>query len=132
MLPVPAEVGKNINIAMGPKSMTKQEDSKTSEGARALEDIQEFSSRLTYGKLALGQGPPFSVTIRNITDDETKDKLRQILGEMGLDANQFGPGMDLGQVLVGQINEYCAIFLAHKLRDLNVDIEMGPSDSIET
>ena len=95
-----------------------------------LEDIQQFSTHLTYGQLSLGQGPPFAVAIRNIRDEETKNELRRLLGEMGLEVGDFEQGLALGSLLVGQINEYCAIFLAHKLRNLDVEIELGLASSI--
>ena len=103
---------------------------KQSDLQATLEDIQQFSTHLTYGRLSLGQGPPFAVAIRNIRDEKTKNELRRLLGEMGLEVSDFEQGLTLGSVLVGQINEYCAIFLAHKLRNLNVEIELGLSSSI--
>lgn len=95
-----------------------------------LEEVQKFSTHLTYGQLSLGQGPPFAVAIRNIKDEETKNELRRLLGETGLEVSHFEQGLALGSILVGQISEYCAIFLAHKLRNLDVEIELGPSVSI--
>ena len=78
----------------------------------------------------MGQGPPFAVAIRNISDEDTKNELRRILGEVGLETEHFEQGLAFGQILVGQINEYCAIILAHKLRKLDVEIELGLAAAI--
>ena len=97
---------------------------------KTIDEIQQLSSPLTHSQLALGQGPPFAVAIRNISDEDTKSELRRILGEVGLETEHFEQGLAFGQILVGQINEYCAIILAHKLRKLDVEIELGLAAAI--
>ncbi|MCY4644052.1 MAG: hypothetical protein OXB88_05485 [Bacteriovoracales bacterium] len=102
-----------------------------------LKDIQKMTDRVAYGPLSLGLGPTFSVAVRSIGDEETKEELKHLLTEVGLDVGQFERGLSHGQILIGQINEYCAILLAHKLRNLRVDVEVGlsgevhPSDSYD-
>ena len=88
-----------------------------------LDGLNKMANQTTFGELSIAQGPPFSVVASQIRDENTKEKLRAILCDFGLDPQQFEKGLSMGKILIPQLSEYCAILLVHQLRNLNLDIE---------
>ena len=93
-------------------------------------EIQTVTADPAHSRFSSERGPSFSIVIRNIEDEEIKEEIKHLLTTIGLKIDPFERGLALGQVLIGQISEYCAIFLAHKLRNLDVDIKFGLSEQI--
>lgn len=99
-----------------------------------FKEIKEFASHLSYGDVALGGNPPFSIVLKNIQYVEDAEDILIILKEHGIvkDDNEesFRKSLQRGILLVSHISEYSAIFLCHKLRRFNLDVLMGLSDEI--
>lgn len=97
-------------------------------------DLKSFGENITYGKVSIGGNPPFSLILKNITYQEDATYIKEILEEHGFlndDSRQdIEKGIENGSLLISQISEYCAIFLAHKFRRLNLDLQCGLSEEI--
>ena len=99
-----------------------------------FEDLKKFANSLSYGDVSSPGNPPFSLVIKDIRyTDDAQDILR-ILREHGLinpeNEKDFSTGLEQGAILIGQLSEYSAIFLAHRLRRFDLDISIGLSDEI--
>lgn len=99
-----------------------------------FEDLRQFAERISYGAVAQGGNPPFSLVLRGIRYQEDADDIQIILREHGLvsDDNQqsIEQGLANGSLLISQISEYSAIYLAHKFRRFDLDVIVGLSDEI--
>ncbi len=105
---------------------------------KAPEDFKEvktFAQNFSHSELPSGGNPPFSIIVKNITLKEEADDILALLREYKIatkeNENELIRSLDLGTILIPQINEYLAILLTHKLRRYNFDIEMGLSDQIQ-
>jgi uncharacterized protein YbjQ (UPF0145 family) len=101
-----------------------------------FQDVQQYAQQVTYGKITTGGNPPFSIMIKNIKYQQDARDILIFLKEFGL-ADQksepiFKKNMESGQCLIGQIPEYAAIILVHKIRRFDLDIIMGPSEEIKS
>jgi len=99
-----------------------------------FEDLRQFAERISYGAVAQGGNPPFSLVLRGIRYQEDAEDIQIILKEHGLvsDDNQqsIEQGLANGSLLISQISEYSAIYLAHKFRRFDLDVIVGLSDEI--
>lgn len=99
-----------------------------------FQDIKEFASNISYGDVAMGGNPPFSIILKDITYREDVDDILQILREHGLlkenSEEAYRKSLERGTLLISHIGEYSAIYLCHKLRRFQVDILMGLADDI--
>ena len=106
----------------------------TSTARENFKDIQNFGQNITHGKIKTGGNPPFSVLVRDIKYKEDSDDIAIILKEYSIlnDENStlINQSLSQGTLLIPQISEYAAIFLAHKLRRFHCDIQVGLSDEI--
>lgn len=97
-------------------------------------DLREFGKSFTYGNITLGGNPPFSILIRNVKFSEDADEIMRLLSEHDLlkDGQKeiYQRGLSNGSILISQLSEYSAIYLAHKLRRLDVELSIGLSDEI--
>lgn len=97
-------------------------------------DVKDFATRMSYGVVAAGGNPPFSLILKNIKFKEDADDILRILKEHGLatDLNEedYQKGLDTGSVIISQVSEYAAIILAHKFRRFDLDILVGLSEEI--
>jgi uncharacterized protein YbjQ (UPF0145 family) len=83
--------------------------------------------------MATEGNPSFSVLIKNVRYLEDVNDIVILLKELGLltDAEeQTKNRLMRGMLLVPRISEYAAIYLAHKLRRFDIDIQIGLSDEI--
>ena len=96
--------------------------------------MKSFAQSVTYGAMAQGGNPPFSVMLRNIKFKEDCDDINLILKDHGLvtpeSEQDIKTGLNHGSLLLSQLSEYCAIFLAHKLRRFDLEIQIGLSDEL--
>ncbi|CBW26348.1 conserved hypothetical protein [Halobacteriovorax marinus SJ] len=105
-----------------------------SDRSEKFEDVKSFAKNITYGKIAQGGNPPFSVILRNVKYEEDAEDILIILREHEL----VGPDTEVamqqslegGSLLISQISEYAAIYLTHKFRRFDLDIQMGLSDEL--
>lgn len=99
-----------------------------------FKDLNEFAKNISYGDVAAGGNPPYSIILKNIQFKEDAEDILIILRDHNLadDSNEdtFREALDNGSVLISQISEYSAIYLAHKFRRFNVDIQMGLSEEL--
>lgn len=99
-----------------------------------FQDVRRFSENITYGNVALGGNPPFSIVLKKIKYHEDGEAITSILEEHGLinDSNRQVMTMSIehGTLLLSQLSEYAAIYLCHKLRRFNLEILMGLSEEI--
>lgn len=99
-----------------------------------FQDLRRFSENITYGNVALGGNPPFSIVLKKIKYHEDGESIISILEEHGLinDQNRQVMSMSIehGTLLLSQLSEYAAIYLCHKLRRFNLEMMMGLSEEI--
>ena len=99
-----------------------------------FEDLRQFAERISYGAVAQGGNPPFSLILRGIRYQEDAEDILIILREHGLvsDDNEqsIEQGLANGSLLISQISEYSAIYLAHRFRRFDLDVLVGLSDEI--
>ena len=77
--------------------------------------------------------PSFSVLLKNIRYLKDVNDILALMKELGLMSDpeeQIRQRLMRGHLLVPRISEYAAIFLAHKLRRFDIDIQVGLSDEI--
>ncbi|MBH48166.1 MAG: hypothetical protein CME71_08350 [Halobacteriovorax sp.] len=102
--------------------------------AQNFEDLRQFAERISYGAVAQGGNPPFSLILRSIRYQEDAEDILIILREHGLvsDDNEqsIEQGLANGSLLISQISEYSAIYLAHRFRRFDLDVLVGLSDEI--
>lgn len=99
-----------------------------------FKDLNEFGNAISYGQVTAGGNPPFSIVLRKIKYLEDSERIIEILREHGLcdESNEgdFQQGLNNGSMLVSQLNEYSAIYLAHKFRRFDLEILVGLSDEV--
>jgi uncharacterized protein YbjQ (UPF0145 family) len=99
-----------------------------------FEDVKSFAKNITYGKIAVGGNPAFSVILRNVKFEEDAEDIIILLREHGVldESNEesMQQSLESGSLLISQISEYAAIFLTHKFRRFDLDIQMGLSDEL--
>jgi uncharacterized protein YbjQ (UPF0145 family) len=97
-------------------------------------DVKKFAENMTYGNLSQGGNPPFSIILKNVKYTEDQKDILNILDEHGLlegnNKSIFEKGLENGAILIGQLSEYSAIFLSHKLRRFDISILVGLSEEI--
>ena len=98
-----------------------------------FEDLKKFSESSSFTGMATEGNPSFSVLIKNVRFIEDVNDIVSLLKELGLlidPEEQVKTRLMRGTLLVSRISEYAAIFLAHKLRRFDIDIQVGLSDEI--
>ena len=96
-------------------------------------DIKQFSESSSFTGMATEGNPSFSVLIKNVRYLEDVNDIIILLKELGLLSDteeQTKNRLMRGMLLVPRISEYAAIYLAHKLRRFDIDIQLGLSDEI--
>jgi uncharacterized protein YbjQ (UPF0145 family) len=90
-------------------------------------DLKKFAESSSFTGMAVEGNPSFSVLIKNVRF------ILSLLKELKLvidQEEQTKARLMRGVLLVPRISEFAAIFLAHKLRRFDVDIQVGLSDEI--
>ena len=99
-----------------------------------FEEVKQFAKNISYGIVAAGGNPPYSLIIKNIKFKEDAEDILIILREHGLinqgNEETMKQGLDNGSVLISQISEYSAIFLAHRMRRFDVELLVGLSEEL--
>ena len=99
-----------------------------------FEDVKSFAKNITYGKIAIGGNPAFSVILRNIKFEEDAEDILILLREHDIinaeNEETMTQSIEAGSLLISQISEYAAIYLTHKFRRFDLDIQMGLSDEL--
>ncbi len=112
----------------------QQEATPKAQQRETFKDLNEFGNAISYGQVAAGGNPPFSIVLRKIRYLEDSERIIEILREHGLcdESNEadFQQGLNNGSMLISQLNEYSAIYLAHKFRRFDLEILVGLSDEV--
>ncbi|EQC46331.1 heavy metal-binding domain-containing protein [Bacteriovorax sp. Seq25_V] len=98
-----------------------------------FKDVKEFAKNISYGSVQVGGNPAFSILLKDLLSEDVHDSILAILNEHGLlgdNESIYKQSMMLGNLLIAQISEYSAIYLASKLRKYCVDIQVGLSEDI--
>lgn len=98
-----------------------------------FEDLKKFSESSSFTGMATEGNPSFSVLLKNVRYIEDVNDIVSLLRELGLlmdPEEQVKSRLMRGMLLVPRVSEYAAIFLAHKLRRFDIDIQVGLSDEI--
>jgi uncharacterized protein YbjQ (UPF0145 family) len=96
-------------------------------------DIKKFAENSSFTGMGAEGNPSFSVLIKDVRYIEDVNDILGMLKELELlsdSEEQVRSRLMRGQLLVPRISEYAAIFLAHKLRRFDIDIQIGLSDEI--
>lgn len=99
-----------------------------------IQEVANFSANINAGAIGHGGNPPYSILIRNIRFEEDAEDIKILLREVGLltqeNDKDISKSLETGNLLLSQISEFAAIFLAHKLRRFSGDLSMGLSEEI--
>ncbi len=102
-------------------------------------DVKNFAESLTFGQVRIGGNPAFSIKLSGIYKN-SQEQVKNLLQEHKLvdDERSIDLAIDLGELLIAQISEYSAVYLASKLKhmakEISIDLaeEIHHSDSYET
>lgn len=107
-----------------------------------FQEVRNFGNAISYGHVTTGGNPPFSIILSNIKYKEDAEDIMIILREHQLVNDStldiIEQGLKRGHVLISQISEYSAIYLAHRFRRFDLDLKIGlshelhPSKSYDT
>lgn len=98
-----------------------------------FEDLKKFAESTGFTGMGAEGNPSFSVLLKNVRYIEDVNDILSLMKELNLlsdSEEQLKARLMRGHLLVPRISEYAAIFLAHKLRRFDIDIQVGLSDEI--
>lgn len=117
-----------------PYIAAKEDDGPTTSGPQDFGDVKQFAQSLSYGPVKSVGNPPYALLIKKIKYKEEARDIYDLLEEFGIinsdNASVFEKGLELGQLLVGQLSEYAAVYLAHRLRRFDLEIHLGLNEEI--
>ncbi|HXH30210.1 MAG TPA: hypothetical protein VNJ01_05305 [Bacteriovoracaceae bacterium] len=99
----------------------------------SFSELKTFAESSSFSQSTSEANPSFSVLIRDVRFIEDVNDIVIILKELNLvtDSEEVMKGRLMrGSLLVPRISEFAAIFLAHKLRRFDIDLQLGLSDEI--
>lgn len=99
-----------------------------------FQDLRDFGNAISYGMVKTGGNPPYTLILRNIKYHEDAEDIMILLREHGLVSEEneeiTEQGLQNGHLLISQISEYSAIYLAHRMRRFDVEIRIGLSEQL--
>ncbi|GAB4023786.1 MAG: hypothetical protein Fur0010_26990 [Bdellovibrio sp.] len=99
-----------------------------------FQDIRNFGESLSFGTVAHGGQPPFTIKATGIVFKEDAEDIMIILREHEIvnDENEkdYLQMLEHNSLLISQISEYSAIYLSHRLRRFRMQLSVGLSDEI--
>jgi hypothetical protein len=98
-----------------------------------FEDVKKFAENSVFSAMRAEGNPSFSLLIKDVRYIEDVNDIIILLRELELlgDSEENTKARLMrGNLLVPRISEYAAIFLAHRLRRFDVDIQVGLTDEI--
>lgn len=99
-----------------------------------FQDLRDFGNAISYGMVKAGGNPPYTLILRNVKYREDAADIMILLREHGLvteeNENLTEQGLQNGHLLISQISEYSAIYLAHRMRRFDVQIRIGLSEQL--
>jgi uncharacterized protein YbjQ (UPF0145 family) len=112
------------------KTFAPSPDFKTPE---EFKDLKTFAENSSWTGSSAEGNPSFSILLKNVRYIEDVNDILSILKELGLLSDpeeQVRARLMRGHLLVPRVSEFAAIFVAHKLRRFDIDIQVGLSDEI--
>lgn len=116
-----------------PTPVYQSEPTQTYKAPETFEDLKKFAESSSFTGMGAEGNPSFSVLVKNVRYIEDVNDILTLLKELKLMSDseeQVKNRLMRGHLLVPRISEYAAIFLAHKLRRFDIDIQVGLSDEI--
>lgn len=98
-----------------------------------FKDVKTFAESSAFSSVSAEGNPSFSILLKNVRYIEDVNDIVTILRELSLLADsedQVKGRLMRGHLLIPRISEFAAIFVAHKLRRFDIDIQVGLSDEI--
>lgn len=98
-----------------------------------FEEVKKFAENSSFTGMGVEGNPSFSVLIKNVRFIEDVNDIISLMRELQLlmDTEEAVKSrLSRGHLLIPRISEYAAIFLSHKLRRFDIDIQVGLSDEI--
>ncbi|MGE3610197.1 MAG: hypothetical protein AB7I27_11460 [Bacteriovoracaceae bacterium] len=98
-----------------------------------FEDVRKFAESTSFTPSQVEANPSFGLLLKNIKYSEDVEDILSIIKEYKLlnDSEEVVKSrLQRGRLFIPRISEYAAIFLSHKLRRFDLDIQMGLSDEI--
>lgn len=125
-----ADVGSDDSFHMEPAGSAPASDS--APAPSTMEQVRNFSEKVTPGSPVVEAAFPFSVLIDGKLTADEQEKLLDTLSrhDMGIREMDLEPQLEAGRILIPRISEYAAILLVQALRSANADIRMAPADEI--
>lgn len=111
----------------------KPQETETYKMPENFGDLKTFSENTSFTGEGTEANPSFSVLIKNVKYTEDVEDILSLLKEFKLIADteeQTKSRLMRGSLLIPRVSEFAAIYLAHKLRRFEIEIQMGPSDEI--
>ena len=109
------------------------ESESTFKSPETFADLKKFAESSNFTGMGAEGNPSFSVLLKNVRYIEDVNDILILMKELGLMSDpedQLRTRLMRGHLLVPRISEYAAIYLAHKLRRFDIDIQVGLSDEI--
>lgn len=131
-----SEFEQEVAQELAPESPEPVRETKTPQRKppENFEDVKQFAQTMSYGHVGAGGNPPFSVMLKNIKYKEDAEDIISLLREHSIVDEQnlktYEQSLENGALLISQISEYSAIYLAHRLRRFDLDVMVGLSDEI--
>jgi hypothetical protein len=98
-----------------------------------FEDVKNFSEISSFSQSSQEANPSFSVLIKNIRFIEDITDIIALMKEFGIltdSEEEVKTRLLRGSLLIPRISEYMAIYLSHKLRRFDMEVEIGLSELI--
>ena len=116
-----------------PESTYSKPSEPSYKAPETFDDLKKFVENTSLTGMSAEGNPSFSVLLKNIRYTEDVNDILSLMKELSLLSDpeeQIRQRLMRGHLLVPRISEYAAIFLAHKLRRFDIDIQVGLSDEI--
>lgn len=114
-------------------SYTPPAQESTFKAPENFDDLKKFAESSNFSGMGAEGNPSFSLLLKNVRYIEDVNDILAMMKELGLISDseeQMKTRLMRGHLLVPRISEYAAIYLAHKLRRFDIDIQVGLSDEI--
>lgn len=128
--PVPQEVEESIPVETYSPPEPVAPPSRQPEN---FADVKAFAESTHFTGSSVEGNPSFSVLIKNVKYAEDVSDILTLLKEFNLvsdSEDQTRSRLMRGQLLIPRVSEYTAVFIAHKLRRFDLDLQVGLSDDI--
>lgn len=98
-----------------------------------FEEVKKFAESSNFSGMQAEGNPSFSLLIKNVKYIEDVNDIVTLLRELKLlndNEENTRNRLTRGNLLIPRISEFAAIYLAHRLRRFDIDIQVGLSDEL--